>query len=218
MIISLFPLSPFSRSCHCAGIGIQKNLAAVKQMAVFRIVGAVYPVCIFKILDVQSEHDHGIDVTDLIGLRKRQNRIGFLRPPAKQKQFTRRSVMRMNRKIDTAWQCHCAIDIKHARAHRISGNLTHWCDCSGIIQHIFLTVQLQAKYPRFLFFCKQPLSILFLRIRLSSACPLANRISSFQKDGLVKISSLKFHQSMVYCFQVCDAAAWQKKNNRRFHL
>ena len=59
----------------------------VKNQPLFRLVGTVHPVGILKLLNIQLEDDHGIDIADAVVPGERQNGKGFLRLPLEQQQF-----------------------------------------------------------------------------------------------------------------------------------
>ena len=56
-------------------------MIAVKQKSLTRIIRTIQPIRILKLLHVQSEDDHGVDVPDFVIFRKRKHRIRLLCHP-----------------------------------------------------------------------------------------------------------------------------------------
>jgi len=120
MVMLLTLGSPDTLSCYCSCIGIQQNIVFVEQQPLFRIIGTVNPVGIFKILYLQTKNHHGIYVTDFIFLRKRQNSVGFFLSFPEQQKLTGGSSVSMDSKINAAGQRHGSKNIKHSRSDRKS--------------------------------------------------------------------------------------------------
>ena len=48
-----------------------KQTVFIKYKPFFRYIWSVYTISIFKFLNIQTEYDHGIDIPDFVGVRKR---------------------------------------------------------------------------------------------------------------------------------------------------
>ena len=71
-------VSPVALTGYGLGIGIQKDSLGVKTVSFLFIKGAVQPVGIFHIRNVQVKYDHGIDAADLVIFRKFQDSVGVI--------------------------------------------------------------------------------------------------------------------------------------------
>ena len=73
--------SPDTLTGDRSGVRIQKWPFFLKNQPSSRVIRSVHPVSILKITDIQPEHDHGIDASDPVMLRKRQDRVRFFFAP-----------------------------------------------------------------------------------------------------------------------------------------
>ena len=118
------PPEPLTGNGPC--IRIQQDGIAVKDQSVFRFIGAVNLIGIFKFLNIKSKHNHRIDIPDFIGIGKGKPGIGLYGIPVKKKESTGGSVMGVNRKIYAYRQHHGAMYIKQPGPYRKSFNFCHW--------------------------------------------------------------------------------------------
>ena len=85
--------APYTLACHCLCIGVKEYVVLIKEKALFPVPDTAQPVSILKFSDIQTEHHHGVHVTDLKMLRKPENRIRFLLCPVKKQQLTERRTL-----------------------------------------------------------------------------------------------------------------------------
>ena len=124
-VVTFQLLSPGMFSDDCSCIRIQQNLFPVKQKTFPRIAGTVHPVGIFKFLNIQAKDNHGIDITNLIGCRKRKHCVRFFFSFMEQQQFTGCPMMGMHGKIHPHREECCSKIFKITGSYRISGNFPH---------------------------------------------------------------------------------------------
>ena len=108
---------PHALSGHCLGIDIKQNILFIKKETNLGVIGAIQPIGIFKILNVQSKDYHGINLSDLVIFRKRKHRIGFLLHAMIQKQFTGGRSIGIYRKIHAAGNRGGSVHLIHSRSH-----------------------------------------------------------------------------------------------------
>ena len=125
MIVLLTLAAPDTLPGDSARIGVKQDLALIEQKPLLRLIRTVNAICILKFLDIQTEHDHRVDVADLILLRKRQHRIRFILSLMKKKKLRGRAVMCVDCKIYPHRERCRSIAIKGARAHRKTGDFPH---------------------------------------------------------------------------------------------
>ena len=94
--------APLALTGDGLGVGVQEVLAFVKDFALFRLIGSVYPVGVLKILNVQLEDDHGVDVADAVVLGEGQHGEGRLLLPVKQQQLNGGGPVGVDREIHAA--------------------------------------------------------------------------------------------------------------------
>ena len=93
---------PDALDCHRPGIGVQQEFGSVENQTPGGVTGAVHPVGIFDILNIQIEHDHGIGAAHAALLREGQHREGLLVRLVKQTQLAGGAVKGMDGKADAS--------------------------------------------------------------------------------------------------------------------
>ena len=79
--VPLLALSPDALSGHRPGVRVEKHVFLIEKQALLRIPGAVQPVGVLELLDIQAEDNHGIDLANPVMSWKFQDRVGlFLFP------------------------------------------------------------------------------------------------------------------------------------------
>ena len=101
MIASDLLLTPFTLACNSLGIRIEKNFCLIENMTFFRFIRTVNMISILQILDVQPHDDHGIDITDTTGVRKRKNCERLLFTGVEKKKFAGCTVTGMCGKVNS---------------------------------------------------------------------------------------------------------------------
>ncbi len=110
-----FYAAPEPLACHRAGIWIQQNGVAVESQTVFRFIGAVDLIGVFKFFNIQAEYDHGIDIPDFVGFRKGKAGIGGMGVSMEEKERAGSAVMGVDGEIDTNGEHHGSVYIEKAR-------------------------------------------------------------------------------------------------------
>lgn len=101
MITVNLSVTPDSGTGYGAGIGVKKNGIRIKGKPVFRVIGSVNLIGLFKFLNIQAKYDHGIYIPNLVCLGKGENCIGLGSIPVKKKKGTGSAVMSLNGEIYT---------------------------------------------------------------------------------------------------------------------
>ena len=66
-------VAPPALARHRPGIGVQQVLGLVEKLPLFRLIGAVHPVGVLELLNIQLEDDHGVHVADAVMLGEGQH-------------------------------------------------------------------------------------------------------------------------------------------------
>ncbi len=110
--------APVALPSNGARIGVEQAFRPVEQQPLCGVVRAVEPVGVNELPDVQPEHDHGIDVADLVQLRERQYGERLRIPGAvEQHEFARGRAVGLHGKIDPARDRGRAVNPVESRAH-----------------------------------------------------------------------------------------------------
>ena len=118
--------SPAALSGDCVGVGIQKNPCLIKNKPARGIVRAVQPIGILKLLDVQTKDNHGIDKTDPVSIRKRQDSKRLLCLPVEEKQLAGRRLLGLDRKINSPRNYGCTRGEEKSGAHLKAADHIQW--------------------------------------------------------------------------------------------
>ena len=100
--VVIFVVSPVALAGNGFCVRIQKDSLGIKTESLALVKGAVQPVGIFHIRDIQIKYDHGIDASDLVIFRKFQHGIGFILRLVEQEQLTGGCPVGLGRKADPA--------------------------------------------------------------------------------------------------------------------
>ena len=111
-------LAPAALAGHRAGIGVEQELGLVKQQTARRVIRPVHTVSVFKLRDLQPEHDHRPRIADAETVRDGQHRIGLLLGAVEQAELAAGCADRMDGKADAAGHDGRAVDQKQAGTHR----------------------------------------------------------------------------------------------------
>ena len=101
MVASDFLLAPFALTCDSFGVRIQKDFCLVKDVTLLGFVRTINAVTIFDVFNIQSHDDHGIDISDTTGMRKRKDCKRFLFPGVKKKKLAGCAVACMCSEVDS---------------------------------------------------------------------------------------------------------------------
>ena len=101
----LLRLAPAALTGDRLGVGVEDIFCLVKHQTLFGVVGTVDRVGVFKLVDLQTEYDHGVGVADTVGIGKGQTHIRRSGSRRKQKQRAGGGIDGTDREI-------------HAAAHR----------------------------------------------------------------------------------------------------
>ena len=104
------------------GVGVQQVLGLVKEQTPVRVVGAVHPVGVLDLIDVQVKDDHGEGVADAEVLREGENGKGLLLGAAEETQLTVGGIDGVDGEADPAGHHVGAVEQEVARTHPIAGN------------------------------------------------------------------------------------------------
>ncbi len=99
------------------GVGVQQVLGVVKDQPPLRLIGAVHPVGVFKLLDVQLEDDHGVHVADAVVLGEGEDGVGLLGLPLEQQQLNAGGPVGVHGEIDAAGDGGGPVDLIEAGPH-----------------------------------------------------------------------------------------------------
>ena len=94
--------APGALASHRLGVGVQQVLALVKDKPPLRLIGAVHPVSVLKLLNVQLEHNHGVHITNSVVLREGEHREGLRLLSVEQQQLNARGAVGVDGEIDAA--------------------------------------------------------------------------------------------------------------------
>ena len=109
-MILIGPFPPDALTRNRPRIRIQKRFGLIKNQAIFRRIGAIYPVSILKIADIQAKYNHGINASDPVVFRKRQHCIGLFFPSVVQKKLHARRFQGRNCKVHALPERRCPVD------------------------------------------------------------------------------------------------------------
>ena len=124
-------------------VWIEQDCIFIKKKSPGGIVWTIDAIGVFKFTDVQTVNNHGIDVSDFIGFRKREDGVRFFFAAMKQQQFAGSAAVCMNGKINAAGKRQSAIYVEHAGTDRKTGNFAHRTEGDRIVRRIFVIVQFQ---------------------------------------------------------------------------
>ena len=116
---------PDALAGDCLCVNVQKDVLFIEKKALFLVIGAVQPVCIFKILDIQAEYNHGIYVADAVVLRKGDGRIGRVFCPVEQEKLTGNGSGGVDGEIDPAGDRHGPVELIESGPDLEAGDLVH---------------------------------------------------------------------------------------------
>ena len=142
--------SPGSLTGNGSGVRIQKDVVLVKKESLFWTVRTVHAIGILEFFDIKSVDDHGIDISDLVGLRERKNRKGFLLGPMEEKKLTGSSAAGMDGKVYTILQRGSSIQVKNTRTDRKTCNFSHRCRFKWMVGYKFLVIRFHKCFLRLL--------------------------------------------------------------------
>ena len=109
--------APGTLAGHSPGIGIQDQFGLIEQKALFRIIGTVKTVAVFKVLDDQAEYHDGIYHADPVFIRDLDHGIGIILMSFKKAQLAGGRSNGGNRKIDASLHLRSPVDLKIARSY-----------------------------------------------------------------------------------------------------
>ena len=84
------------------GVGVQQILAPVEDQPTLGIVRAVYPVGVLKLLNVQLEHDHGVDIADAVVGGEGEDGKGLVLFPVEEEQLDGAGPVGVDGEVDAA--------------------------------------------------------------------------------------------------------------------
>ena len=141
MIVVIPANSPRTLSCDSFCIRIQKDIVFVEEKPFFRTIRTIHTICVLKFFDVKSINDHGIDITNLVGIRKWNDGKRLFLCAVEQKQFAGGSSAGMDSKIHSVLKRSGSVQIIDTRAHRKSGDFRHWHGFIWMIGYKFLMIR-----------------------------------------------------------------------------
>ena len=109
--------APAALAGHSACIRVEQEFLLVEQQAACRVIRAVHAVGVFKLGDVEIEHDHRPRIADAELLGKRQHGIGLLLRAAEQTELAACRADRVNGEADAARHDDRAVGKEKARTH-----------------------------------------------------------------------------------------------------
>ena len=124
-------VAPFALAGDRLGIGVKKVLALVKDLACLRLIGAIHPVGVLKLLDVQLEDDHGVHVADPAALGEGEDREGLRLLPVEQQQLDRAGPVGVDGEIYAAGNGCGAVNLIEAGAHGEAVYIVQGCQVDG---------------------------------------------------------------------------------------
>ena len=102
---------------------MKQRFLFIKNKTLLGVIRSIHSICIFKIIDIQSENKHGINPSDPVMLRKRQDCIGFSFSSVIQKELHICCFHRTDCKADSLSECRSSINPIKTRSDIISLNL-----------------------------------------------------------------------------------------------
>ena len=113
---------PLALARHRLGVGVQQVLAFVEHQPLLGVVGAVHPVGVLEFLNVQLEHDHGVDITDAVVLGEGEHGEGLVLFPMKEEQLDGGGPVGVYGEVDAAGDGGGAVAVVEAGADVEAGN------------------------------------------------------------------------------------------------
>ena len=104
------------------GVGVQQVFGFVEEQTPVRVVGAVHPIGVLDLIDVQVKDDHGEGVADAEVLREGENGKGFLLGAAEETQLTVGGIDGVDGEADPAGHHVGAVEQKEAGPHPEAGD------------------------------------------------------------------------------------------------
>ena len=123
LVIQIGLFTPDTLTGNCSCIWIQQRFLFIKNKTLLGVIRSIHSICIFKIIDIQSENKHGINPSDPVMLRKRQDCIGFSFSSVIQKELHICCFHRTDCKADSLSECRSSINPIKTRSDIISLNL-----------------------------------------------------------------------------------------------
>ncbi len=108
---------PHALTRNSLGIRIQKITVLIKNQPLFRLVGPVHPVSVFKFFNIQFKNNHGIHIADAVMLRKRKHGKRLILFPVEQKKLNGGGSMGMNREVYTSRNCRSSVNFIKSGTH-----------------------------------------------------------------------------------------------------
>ncbi len=136
-------LSPASLSGDHPRIRVQKYPLPVKNHTFLGVIGTSHPVGILEFFNIQSKHNHGINIPDFVFVRKGKLRIRLFFPLMKQQQLTGSPKMGMHRETHSIGQSHGSVYIKETGPYGIAPAHSHRRHGNGIFRNKPLCVIFQ---------------------------------------------------------------------------
>ena len=122
---------------HRLGVNVEQDVVLVEDQASLGFVRPVEAEGILKILDIEAEDEHGVDVADPVFLGKRYDRVGFGLLAVEEKQLAGGRAARMDREIHgiriydpavgivVSGQDKCAVHLIQSGTNVISGYILY---------------------------------------------------------------------------------------------
>ena len=123
---------PLALPGHRLGVGVQQIPGLVKNHPLPGVVGAVHPVGVLKLLNVQLEHDHGVDVSNAVVLGEGEDGKGLVLRPVEQQQLDGGGVVGVDGKIHAAGDGGGSVDVVKAGADVKAGDLVQGDQVDGV--------------------------------------------------------------------------------------
>ena len=164
-VVGVFPVgAPDTLSGDRFGVGIEKNFGLVEKQAFFGVIGAVYAVGVFKILDVQTVDDHGVNVPDLVGFREGDHRERLLLGVVEEQQFAGSAARGVDGEVYAVLKGGGPVEVEHAGTYRKTGYLRHGIDGKRIFGYKFLMIRFHISQSPFLYMSKNIIFSLYFSI------------------------------------------------------
>ena len=123
--------APLALAGDCLGVGVQQIAASVEKQALGGVVGALHPVGVLKLVDVQLEDDHRVDIADPVVFGEGNHGVGLVRLPVEEEQRDGLRALGVDGEVDAAGDGGGAVNLIEAGADIEPVHMVHGDQVDG---------------------------------------------------------------------------------------